>query len=104
MAHWADEKGLTASVSKSHATLMTPDTKQSHLDPGVRWRGSPLQHVRNPKIRGVTLDPHFTFAHHAAQLATRARSRLNIMKALAGTGWGQKEQTLLTTYKLLISS
>ena len=37
-------------------------------------------------------------------VAERGRSRLNILRALAGTNWGQNKETLLTTYKLLVSS
>jgi len=99
VARWANEKGLTVSIPKSHATLLTPDTHQSRLDPGVRWGADPLSHVRTPTILGVTFDPHLTFASHTAQVAERAGSRLKILRALAGTSWGQDKETLLTTYK-----
>ena len=57
---------------------------------------------RNPKILGITLDPSLTFSPRLKDLAKRARSRLNIMRALAGFNWGQSRETLLTTYKALI--
>ena len=84
VARWAETKGLTVSIPKSHATLLTPDTHQSRLDPGVRWVDDPLHHERTPKILGVSLDPHFTFAAHVSQVAERAGSRLRILRALAG--------------------
>ena len=104
VAVWAREKGLSVSIPKSHATLLTPDTRQSNLDPGVRWGDDPLLHVRTPTILGVTLDPHLTFSPHVARVAERTGGRLRILKALAGTSWGQDKETLLTTFKLLLSS
>ena len=52
---------------------------------------------RNPKILGVNLDPSLTFLPRLKDLAKRARSRLNIMQALAGVSWGQSRETLPTT-------
>ena len=101
---WSENKSLTISAPKSHATLFTPDTHQSHLDPAVSIANQPLPLCRNPNILGVTFDPHFTFAAHATNTANRARTRLNILRALAGTSWGQSKETITTTYKLLISS
>ena len=102
VAAWAEDRGLTISLAKSHVTLFTSDSRQFRLDPGVSLGGDPLPLCRNPKILGVTLDPSLTFSPHAKDLADRARSRLNIMRALAGVSWGQSRETLLTTYKALI--
>ena len=79
VASWAEEKGLTISLPKSHVTLFTSDSHQSQLDPGVSLGGEPLPLCRNPRILGVTLDPHLTFAPHVKDLTTRARSRINIL-------------------------
>ena len=104
VASWAEERGLTISLPKSHVTLFTSDSHQSQLDPGVSLGGEALPLCRNPKILGVTLDPHLTFAPHVKNITERARSRLNIMRALAGVSWGQSRETLLITYKALIKS
>ena len=37
-------------------------------------------------------------------VAKKSRNRLRILKALAGTNWGQNKETLLITYKALIRS
>ena len=102
VASWADERGLTISLPKSHVTLFTSDSHQSQLDPGVSLGGEPLPLSRNPKILGVTLDPHLTFAPHVKNITERARPRLNIMRVLAGRSWGQSPETLRITYKALI--
>ena len=104
VASWARRKGLTVSIPKSNSTLFTPDPHQSRTDPHIVWEGSNLTLCRTPKILGVTLDPHFTFSPHIQAVCERARSRLNVLKSLAGSTWGQQKETLLITYKALIKS
>ena len=101
---WAEERQLRISPSKSHITLFTSDTHQSYLDPHVTLNGSLLPLERHPKILGVTFDPHFTFRPHVQSIATRATDRLKIIKALAGTDWGQQKETIVLTFKSLIRS
>ena len=97
---WAADHGLQVSVNKSNCTLFTSDTHQSRLDPSVSCNSfcvlcprsflvSPLipTSPSPPPIRGV---------------AERARSRLGILKALAGVSWGQSKEVLLLTYQMLI--
>ena len=38
---------------------------------------------------------------HGVQVANRVSKRNNVLKALAGTNWGQQRETLLLTYKAL---
>ena len=51
---------------------------------------------------GVNFDPLFTFSPHVRETAKEAASRLKVIKALAGTSWGQDAETLLITYKALV--
>ena len=99
---WARNKGLSISLPKSHTTLFTSDTHQSFLHPDVELAGARVPLCRQPKILGVTLDTHFTFSPHVRTTAERARSRLSILKALAGVNWGQSKEVLLLTYRALI--
>ena len=92
---------LLISAPKSSITLFTPETKQSTLHPTVNVEGSPLPLVRCPKILGVHLDTMFSFSTHCEYVANRISSRTNVLKALAGTTWGQQKETLLMTYKAL---
>ena len=84
---WTDERGLTISASKSTITLFTTQFAQCNTHPQVTLNNfiQPLR--RTPCILGVTFDPHFKF--NDKSLVTRALSRINILKALAGTNWGQ---------------
>ena len=100
---WVEEKGLLLSAPKSSVTLFTSDRcRESHLRPNIPLSGSPLPLDRTPRVLGVTFDTHFTFSPHITNLADRAQNRIRILKALAGSTWGQQQETLLITYKALI--
>ena len=104
VADWAQERSLLISARKSTVTLFTPEFRQSHLHPIVPINGTPLPLERHPKILGVTFDPHFRFHKHVEAISKRAKPRLNILKLLTGTNWGQQKETILVTFKSLIGS
>ena len=99
---WARENKLTVAPEKSSVTLFTPWTGQFNCHPSVTINNSPVPLDRNPKILGVIFDPLFTFSPHISSVSARATSRLQIMKAIAGTSWGQDKETLLLTYNSII--
>jgi len=101
---WADERGLAISAPKSTITLFTPKYAQSNTHPQVTLNNSILPLERNLCILGVPFDPYFKFNAHVKSLVTRALPRINILKALTGTNWGQQKETILITYKSLIRS
>jgi hypothetical protein len=43
----------------------------------------------------------YTFSEHCKTAATKMRKRNNVLKALAGTTWGQHKETLVSTYKAI---
>ena len=45
------------------------------------------------------MDTSLSFNKHSSHVAERVSGRNNILKALAGTSWGQQTETLLMTYK-----
>ena len=90
---------LLISAPKSSVTLLTPDTHQAKTHPDIFIEDSRLPLVKCPKILGVYLDPSLSFNKHSQYVAERVSGRNNILKALAGTSWGQQKETLLMTYK-----
>ena len=72
---------------------------QANTHPKISYTELPL--VRNPKLLGVYLDTFFSFNAHCVQVANKVSKRNNVLKALAGTKWGQQKETLLLTYKAL---
>ena len=67
----------------------------------IKIADSELPLVRSHNILGVYLDTFFSFNNHCVQVANRVSKRYNVLKALAGTNWGQQKETLLMTYKAL---
>ena len=82
-------------------TLFTPDPAQANTRPKIKIADSEIPLVRSPKLLGVYLDTFFSFNKHCVQVANRVSKRNNVLKALAGTNWGQQKETLLMTYKVL---
>jgi hypothetical protein len=101
VADFLDERLLSISTSKSSVTLFTPDTKEANDHPEVSIRGDLLPLNERPKVLGVTFDKMFTFADHCRATAGKVDRRNNILRALAGTDWGQQKETLLVTFKAI---
>ena len=78
-----------------------PDPAQANTRQKIKTADSELPLVRIPKLLGVYLNTFFLFNKHCVQVANRVSKRNNVLKALAGTNWGQQKETLLMTYKTL---
>ena len=101
VSNYLRSNSLLISAPKSSVTLFTPETRQAMLQPQIEVEGSILPLVKCPKILGVQFDTMFSFNKHCEYVADRISARNNILKALAGTTWGQQKETLLMTYKAL---
>ena len=87
------------SAPKSSVTLLTPNTHQAKIHPSIFIDNSHLPLIKCPRILGDYLDPSLSFNKHIQYVTEKVSGRNNILKALAGTSWGQKKETLLMTYK-----
>ena len=103
MVNWAPSKMLTIAPSKSTITLFTPDkARESSIHPQVNIGGEPIPLAKTPKILGVRLDTHFSFAPHVKDVVRSAKERLNILRSLSGSTWGCQKETLLTSFKVYV--
>ena len=93
------DNSLLSSAPKSSVTLFTPDTHQAKTHTRILIEDSRLPLVQCPKTLGVHMDTSLSFNKHSSHVAERISGRNNILKALAGTSWGQQRETLLMTYK-----
>ena len=93
------DNSLLISAQKSTVTLFSPDLHQVKTHARILIEDSQLPLAQCPNILGVYLDTSILFNKHSGYVAERVSSRNNILKALAGTSWGQQEETLLMTYK-----
>ena len=84
---------MLISAPKSSAMLLTPDTHQVKIHPSI--------FIENSHLPLVYLDPSLSFNKHNQYVVERVSGRNNILKALAGTSWGQQKETLLMTNKAI---
>ena len=101
MSCFLQDNLLLISAPKSRVTLFTPDPMQANTHPKIKISDAELPLVRNPKLLGVYLDAFFSINVHCVQVANRVSKRDNVLKALAGTNWGQQRETPALTYKAL---
>ena len=99
MSTFLKVNSLLISAPKPTVTLFTPDPFQARFHPKIAITDAIQPLEGTPKILGVLLDTSFAFHHHCEYVANRVSKRNNILKALAGTSWGQQKETLLMTYK-----
>ena len=83
----------------STVTLFSPEPHQAKTHPRILIENSQLPLAHGPTILGVYLDTSLSFNKHSGYAAEKVFSRNNILKAFAGTSWGQQKETLLMTYK-----
>ena len=93
------DNSLLISAPKSTVRLFSPYPHQAKTHPRILIEDSQLPLAQCLKILGVYLDTSLSFNKHSGYVAERVSSRNNILKALAGTSWGQQKETLLMTYK-----
>ena len=93
------ERELEVSPSKSSVTLFTPDTKEALIHPQVKMDNKVVALERHPKLLGVTFDTMFSYSSHVKGLVAKSKAKINAIKTLAGTTWGQDKDTLIMTYK-----
>ena len=93
------DNSLLISAPKSTITLFSTGPHQAKTHPRILIGDSQLLLAQCPNILGVYLDTSLSFIKHSGYVAERVFSGNNILKALAGTSWGQQKETLLMTYK-----
>jgi hypothetical protein len=101
---WAKLKKLTIASTKSLVTLFTPYNHQFNYCPAVIIDGVDISLNRVPKILGVTFEIMFCYREHYISICAKSYQRLNILRAVAGSSWGQDMETFLITYWALIES
>ena len=101
---WADAWDMTARKSKTKSILFSSHQNEVNSKrPLYLCMGNDiLEQVKETKILGVTFDSQLRFRAHIDHTKRKVEKRLNAMKALAGTNWGCRGQTLRTLYKTFI--
>ena len=69
----------------------------------ILWlKGELLKYKKSSKFLGVTFDQQLTFSEHIEDIVTRAKKRLNLLKALRGQTWGACPETILYSYRTFV--
>jgi hypothetical protein len=95
------ERELKVSPEKSTVTLFTPDKREANIHPQVKIHDVLVPLEKNPKLLGVTFDTTYTFSTHIKLAANKSKFKINLMKSIAGSTWGQDKETLTMTYKAI---
>ena len=97
LQQWLTTNQMSAAAHKSSSTLFTSYNRERSHHTSLFLNNDPIPHTDNPTILGVTWDPALTFRKHIENITTKAERKLNTMRALAGTNFGQskEDQTLL---------
>ena len=82
-------------------TLHPGHTQQFQTYPNITLEDTNLPLERSPKILGVIKDPSLAFHKYCNYVTDRIDKINNILTALAGSSWGQDNDTLLLTYNAL---
>src|SRR6187399_2947091 len=101
--NWTVENNLSLNADKSTATLFTLDQSETDKKLNLTINNILIPTVQHPKILGLTFDPKLNFLQHQKNIIEKANNGLNMMKALTSTAWGKQKETLITTYKTIIS-
>ena len=99
LSDFLEERELVVSPEKSTVTLFSPDTKDFKIHPKIYLRNQLVPLENKPKLLGVTFDSLHKFSHHVKASINNTKPKINILKSLAGTDWGQDQETLVRTYK-----
>ena len=97
---WCLENAMTINITKTSCQTFSLCHKQ--ITPNIIYNNTQLQNVSTFKYLGVTFDSKVTWKDHIADITTRTRGRLPVLKRLAGTKWGCATTTLNSTYKKYI--
>jgi hypothetical protein len=92
---------MTITPEKSSVTLFTPWNREVKYHPKVFIGDTLIPLVTKVKHLGYNFNPLFTPTTNIGCSGDKCTSRLQIMKALKGQDFGDKE-TLCMTYKALI--
>ena len=89
---WLTTNRLKVSPNKSSLTLITSFNQEIAIQPTVTLYNIPIPVNPNPTVLGVTLDPLITFRKHINTINTKAKRRLNVLRALTHTNYGHSKE------------
>lgn len=99
---WANKWGFRISTAKSNFMIFGHKKKIPELS--ILLNGRPIERVKEFKFLGVWMDERVTWNCHINKVASNCEKVMNILRSLAGSGWGAERDTLFMIYQAMIRS
>ena len=104
LENWLTQNRLTVAPTKSTCTLLTSHNKEHQYRPTVTLNNTTIPHTTETKILGVTYNTSMSFAPHVQDIIKKCRPRLNTLRQLTGTTFGQHKESLTLVFKQYMRS
>ena len=102
LGKWLTTNRMSAEGSKSSLTVVAPHNTEYRFKPTITLMGQTILVNNDKNILGVTIDRGWTFRQHTQDINAKAKSRLNVMKALSATSFGHSKESLNALYKQFV--
>ena len=104
LEEWADTWHMNVSETKSKTILFSThrDEVNSKRPIHLCLGNQVLEQVSEVSVLGVKFDTQLSFRPHITNTKTKVDKRISAMKALAGTRWGCRENTMRKLYKTFV--
>ena len=99
---WFDTNRLKVAPTKSTIILLTNYAKEHRHTPQLTLDNTAIPHKHSTKILGVTYDTSLSFKDHIHDIKQTCTHRLNTLRTLTETDFGQQKETLTLIYKQYI--
>ena len=80
------------------------NNKEAKRELKVKYNNETLPFCSDPKYLGVTLDSSLTYRRHLESLRKKLTSRVELLRRLAGSGWGAGATTMRIATLALVHS
>lgn len=95
--------GLEISPVKSKIIIFSRGFKRVH-EVEIKFNNHPLEIVEDTKYLGIRLDRNLKWGKHIKEISEKCQKLINILKILAGAGWGVHPKHLRKLYISLVRS
>ena len=93
---WTKRWLMKINTNKTTYTIFSLSTKEQEIE--LRLDGQKLAEDKSPTYLGITFDKRLTWKHQIQTAEVKAKTRLALMRRLAGTSWGADLLTLKKVY------